>query len=542
MKKIILLLASFTLCSISFAQLSEGGEPESFHNTLFTSLAPVPFINMPSFNLAALRSADSIDDQSKLAYRFGFNHFVDLGLNNSGVWNTSSSGDKIWQLGITSKNAMSINLTFDDYELPEGATLFIYTTDKKFVLGAFTNKNNDASKKFATDLIPRDSIIIEYDEPAQVAGIVKLHLYRVTHGYRGVNDFISTRSFGGSGACQVNVNCPLGDLWQHEKRGIICLVVGGNEFCSASLVNDVPQDGIPYVLTANHCSGDEASWVFRFNWEAPACSDPPSNPASQSLSGGILKAKSDTSDFCLVEITGGLAGGTIPSSYLPYFNGWSNADVPADSIIGIHHPSGDIKKISAATNPTTSHFYDGVQCWKIGQWTTGCTESGSSGSPIFDQDHHIVGQLYDGPSACNQSPNLMYDYYGKFSVSWLGTGTNETQLKHWLDPDNTGAVMIDGYDGALNSSASTNSKDQFSTIFPNPNDGNFEVSVPSGYSQDVQLQLLDASGRTIQSQPLINYAAGKVEFQFRNLPPGIYFIREQEKEKTRIDKVVVIRQ
>ena len=186
MKKIILLIAALIVSGTSFAQLSEGGQPESFHNRLSTTLSPVPFIVMSSFDLAALRVADSINDKSKLAYRFGYNHFVDLGMNNCGVWTSLPNGNKIWQLGITSKDALSINLTFDDYELPEGATLFIYTPDKKNLLGAFTNKNNDASKKFATDLIPGDSIIIEYDEPAAVSEKGKLHLYRVTQDRKSV--------------------------------------------------------------------------------------------------------------------------------------------------------------------------------------------------------------------------------------------------------------------------------------------------------------------------------------------------------------------
>ena len=30
----------------------------------------------------------------------------------------------------------------------------------------------------------------------------------------------------------------------------------------------------------------------------------------------------------------------------------------------------------------------------------GVTEPGSSGSPLFDQNHRIIGQLYGGAAAC----------------------------------------------------------------------------------------------------------------------------------------------
>src|SRR6185295_2282882 len=118
-------------------------------------------------------------------------------------------------------------------------------------------------------------------------------------GYRGVEDYVA-KSFGDAGSCQVNINCPLGANWQSEKHGVVCLVVSGSAFCTGALVNDVPQDGKPYILTANHCSSsnDWTSWVFRFNWEAPGCSNPASSPSSQSLNTSVLRARNAGSDFC----------------------------------------------------------------------------------------------------------------------------------------------------------------------------------------------------------------------------------------------------
>src|ERR1035437_7035938 len=236
---------------------------------------------MPAFDLAALKAEDAVNDQSKGPFRFGYNHYVNYNLTNSGIWTTLPNGDRVWQLGLKSTGAQSLNLAFDNFYLPDGAKLFIYTADKKFVIGAFTKQNNNISQKFATDLIPGDALIIEYDEPATTANQGRLNLFRVTHGYRGVKDY-AERAFGGAGSCQVNVNCPLGANWQNEKEGVVCLVVGGSEFCSGSLVNDVPQDSKPYVLTANHCSSsnDWATWVFRFNWEAPGCTNPSTSPST----------------------------------------------------------------------------------------------------------------------------------------------------------------------------------------------------------------------------------------------------------------------
>ncbi|MCE9539674.1 MAG: serine protease, partial [Bacteroidetes bacterium] len=443
----ICIFMSILFGKIATAQLSHGGKPLSFDKN-FQSEEPVEFKNMPSFDLDALKAEDEINSQNKGPFRFGFNHYVNYDLNNSGSWITLANGDRIFQLGLRSAGANSLNLAFDNFFIPDGAKLFIYTADKKYIIGAFTNQNNDVSKKFATDLIPGDALVIEYFEPTEVANQGSFNLFRVTHGYRGVKEF-TEKSFGDGGSCQMNVNCPLGTNWQNEKQGVVCLVVGGSEFCTGSLINDVPQDSKPYVLTANHCSSsnDFATWVFRFSWEAPGCSNPGTTPSTaQSLNTSTLRARDAGTDFCLVEITGGLIGGTVPATYSPYFNGWSAINVPAITEIAIHHPSGDIKKISEALTPATTGTYNSADCWKTGQWTTGCTEPGSSGSPLFDQNKRIIGQLYGGPSSCGASPTNMNDYYGKFSSSWLGAGTNSTQLKIWLDPGNTGATTADGFD------------------------------------------------------------------------------------------------
>jgi hypothetical protein len=75
------------------------------------------------------------------------------------------------------------------------------------------------------------------------------------------------------------------------------------------------------------------------------------------------------------------------------------------------------------------------------------TEGGSSGSPIFDANHHIIGQLHGGASACGAAS--LSDEYGKFSYSWepaLSDSTN--QLKYWLDPTNSGVQFNNGFDPA----------------------------------------------------------------------------------------------
>jgi hypothetical protein len=436
-KNFCLLSVLCVLYSASFAQLSEGGTPAGFK---FTNIARLQTEVLPAVDIDALSNDDSIRDQYKgHPFRFGYNHLVNFNLSNSGEWTTTPNGDRIWQLDVKSPGALTINLAFSNMYLPEGAKLFIYSKGGEEILGAFTSRDNKTDGLFGTELINDEEVIIEYEEPASVAGQGSLTLFRVTHGYRAVGEFV--KSFGDAGNCTNNVNCPQYSAWVDQKRSVVCLVSGGNEFCTGALVNNTANNGVPYILSANHCGPADNTWIFRFNWQAAACTNPNTSPASQSISGCTQVASRAGSDFLLCRMSS-----TPPANYNVFYAGWSNVNTAATSTACIHHPSGDIKKMSIAANAAISSTYNNAECWRVGQWTDGVTEPGSSGSPLFDQNKRIVGQLYGGPSACGVSTANMNDYYGKFSTSWNTGTTAATRLRDWLDPNNSGATTNDGYD------------------------------------------------------------------------------------------------
>ncbi len=120
--------------------------------------------------------------------------------------------------------------------------------------------------------------------------------------------------------------------------------------------------------------------------------------------------------------------------------GWDRSGNTPTTGTGIHHPSGDVMKISFDNNQLIESSYLsnlGTSHWKV-DWDDGVTEGGSSSSPLFDQNQRVIGQLHGGYSGCNS--NDMRDWYGSFHRSWTIGGTNATRLSNWLDPCNTGAV------------------------------------------------------------------------------------------------------
>jgi hypothetical protein len=349
-------------------------------------------------------------------------------------------------LRVKCEQALTVNLTFENTNIPEGNQLFVYNPSKDFILGAFTQEHI-YDGQLGTELIPGQEAVVEYYvAPQNMAGHIQVGT--VTHGYRTANEFIQ-KAFGSSGSCNMNANCPDGLPWTQQRNSAVMLVSGSSGFCSGALINNTQNDGKPYVLTANHCYSNPATWVFRFNWQATDCANPATSPTFQSLSGAVLRARRTPSDFCLVEITGGLVNGTVPLDYNPYFSGWDNSGTIPTTTVCIHHPSGDIKKISFDdAAPSISQAMGSSEAnstWTVEWDRNTTTEGGSSGSPLFDQNHRIIGQLWGGGASCQ---NLSApDYYGRVANSWMPAGSNSTnQLKYWLDPTNSGASFIDGFD------------------------------------------------------------------------------------------------
>ncbi len=457
MKTRISLFLSLFLLSFfnSIGQITNLGQPKSW--SVKTGLAPVTALNMPSFNKESYRVEDSVNDASKIGpWRFGHKHQVNYSLNNSGSWTTLPNGDRIWQLHVKSKNAISLNFIFQDMFLPDGATIYIHKPDHSGYLGAYTSINNNDEKILGTDLISGEQAIIEYYEPYAVTGQGTLIVTDIVHGYRDVSIHENEvmKALNDSGDCNRDVRC-LTDpepLWVNESHSVAMIVVNGNGSCTGTLVNNTAQDGTPYFLTANHCLGNPATWAFRFHWISPnpVCAttanstNTPSPTAFQTANGAILRASNAGSDFALVEITN-LTLATAQTWGL-FYAGWDHTGDPVPSAISIHHPSGDIMKYARENNALTQVVSGGAQCWNIANWDEGVTEPGSSGSGLWDMNHRLIGQLYGGAAACQgTNDNNQYDVYGRFDVSWDGASA-ATRLRDWLDPSSTTTGTLDGWD------------------------------------------------------------------------------------------------
>ncbi len=431
------------------AQVYDVEGPVSFH-LKYPLKANFDLKQMPSFDLEKQLESDAYNHANKLGpYRFGYEHITNFSLLNSGVWEILSNGDKLWRIKLKCSGALSVNIIFNDFKLPAGSHVHVYNEDHSMVIGAYTSENNNQNDMLGTDLLKGEVMIVEYFEPLNVKGQGRLLIGMVVHGYRDINNWYPLK-VNESGACNMDVICPDGVPWSNEIRSVARISNGGG-LCTGTLVNNTLQDGTPYFLTANHCGpSNMGGSVFNFNYDSPTCgsqtvanSQAPTG-GSNSVNGSSFIASNSDSDFGLIELNS-----IPPSSYNVYYAGWDNSgDIPQVAVC-VHHPQGDVKKISFDDDPLQSA--SGLSSvanseWRIEEWERNTTtEPGSSGAGLWNENNHLVGQLHGGQATCSNSVN---DYYGKFSMSWTGNGSSSSsqRLKDWLDPQNSGVTSLNGYD------------------------------------------------------------------------------------------------
>jgi len=524
MKLKITMLFLFVL-QLSYGQVTNQGKPASW--AIITKAKEMRAEVMPSIDLEKLQAEDKINDVGKnKPWRYGYEFLVDHNLENSGVWNELDNGDRIWRIRYSSAGARTMNFLFSDFYMPKGAKVYLYANDRSDLLGAYDEAQNSERRVLGTWLVTGDDVVIEYYEPKAVKGQGKLEVFKVVHGYRSVGNYekLPDWDLNESGDCHYDMNCDMPEinsLKNINKKAIGLIIVNGNSFCTGALINNTTNDGTPYFLTANHCAEGEdvTQWAFRFNWirENPICGTintgaPNSQNYYETVSGAQLRARSETTDFCLLRITA-----NMPSTWNLVYAGWSRSETKPSSTFGIHHPSGDIMKVSRDFDAPAIYNGDNFLMWEVEQWDMGVTEGGSSGSPLFDNNGRIIGQLYGGESECSGSfPNTGYDVYGRFGQSWTGGGTNSTRLRNWLDPGNTNAQSVN-YKEVGTVSLDEVVKNEIK-VYPNPSNGIYNVAIEA----DAQYVVYGMLGQVIANG---NLSFGDNTINLSGKANGIYIVK-----------------
>jgi gliding motility-associated-like protein len=489
MKKLRLILSMVCLLVFGLivnqadAQQTKREVPPTFSVKEAQALPAQAYVKMPvNFSVSEMLQEDEFNANKGITRpRYARDIPADITMENSGTWTELPDGRKVWRVAINAPNAKAITLRYDEFYLPAGSKLFLYSADKAHLLKYYDNTSNPRGKQFVTPLVYGDVIVLEYLAPMQETGDnARVKIVGVGYGYNHINiekkDGYYPEAAGQGLQCQVNVICsPEGDNWQEQSTSVCAMYIYSGtyyELCSATLINNTANDKKPYIISAFHCYEGNESYLdffaYRFFFESKTCVGNNGYDDDDEYIVGAVKRASipmdNGSDGYLVELKDSIPEQWIIDGRI-IFAGWDRRDNPAimaQSGVGISHPALDVKKIATWTSPAyiygpigwcdnpplcTSVTYSAANAhWAATFVPTvngfGQSEGGSSGSGLLNQNGLLIGTLSGGGSAsCSQSSKT--SYYGGLFYHWDKYGDSPaTQMKTWLDPVGGGTAEM----------------------------------------------------------------------------------------------------
>ncbi len=455
-----------------YAQLSDGGVPLGMQDATVQSMleGDLSTFTLPDLdNDEQILYADEVKQircgDCRMEY-YGTGVDMNISIVDDGTFQLLEDSTRVWLVRVQSESAYALQFYFSEFILPEGAQLFLYNEDQSMVLGAYTSDNNPGDivndLKFGIEYIDGNSIILEYHEPSWVDFTGILYIGKVVHVFRDVFSRAAPQ-YGTSEPCQINVRClEHTSGWVEEISSVAYVMAYDNTFnlahgCSGALINNVDNTGDPLFLTASHCADNIETgahdntfpiWVFKFGHQTGAC-DPPDGYQYTykgfSVSGASQVARQHSggpqSDYLLLRLNATVAQF---DAHKICYSGWINAssfDGYVNEAVCVHHPNHDVKKFSKTETPTKSTENgktvdnDLFEYVRVVDWTLGTTEPGSSGSPLLNSAHQIIGQLSTGESKCvgSNSDNGKSDWYGK-----MWANMQDSDFEDALDPRGLG--------------------------------------------------------------------------------------------------------
>ena len=240
-----------------------------------------------------------------------------------------------------------------------------------------------------------------------------MSLQAISHLFVSPRGSLALAKIGESDSCEIDAKCvtnPSTDLL-NAKSAVARMVFqagGSSALCTGTLLNDTDASSqLPHFYTAAHCftSQSVANTLTTFwFYEATGCSSGVLDSSTRQVAGGAtVQFASEASDVLFLRLNSPPPPGAT-------FLGWNAAALsPGDDVLLLHHPAGDVKKISLGevkgfgpSNLASGNF---VQAG----YTDGTTEGGSSGCGLLTLSsggYQLRGGLLGGSAGCANTGSL----------------------------------------------------------------------------------------------------------------------------------------
>lgn len=373
-------------------------------------------------------------------------------------WENSARGGKVAAVSFSSREALAVRLGLVVRKMPLDAVVRVYAQKGSTVTELLGSEiltsihrnvdkdgDSEAARTFWTPLVEGEEATLEIElAPGSPVESLVVAMPRLSHVFvmPTMSKTAESQRLGEAASCQVDVACASDvDTESSATARMVYVAASGDSYlCTGTLLADAARSRTPYFLSAYHCisrQSEASSLVTYWFYRASSCGSGVLSASAASLSSGAtLLYTSRNTDTSFMRLSAAPPAGAG-------FAGW-DANTPAglETIIGLHHPRGDMQKINRGTlagfkTCTEADAEGNYSCMESSasganhlssRWGSGVTEGGSSGSGLFktvDGAKYLVGQLHGGSSSCT-SPSST-DSYGRFDLAY-GDG-----LKNWLD-------------------------------------------------------------------------------------------------------------
>lgn len=390
--------------------------------------AAVPRVELPPLDLATILTQDAQADPTAPP-RVGVDRPMPLVLTprTGGVWSDEGDGTWTWRLRLRDPGARAMRIWLEDVRdigrsgvrVADAAGRQVEQIDVTAAI---------AGRRSWSSALPGDEVLVEYRVPAEAleAAQTAVRIGGVAHLYHESfrEDPVPATTLRGE--CNQDVACESPNTIARDSVGRMSYSKNGSQYvCTGALLVDRnPLTWVPYFLTAAHCISTQdvvdSLTVYWFYQRSICGGSSPTLSSRPRSTGGALLVTSPDTDMTLIRL------GQFATSGQG-FSGWTSGSLGLTTpCVGLHHPGGRVKEFSSGqrdsqplnctSRPASNYYY--------GNWTIGMTEGGSSGSPLFNDQWRIVGQLYGKccPTACAEATCANRDQwnflYGRFDVSF----------------------------------------------------------------------------------------------------------------------------
>jgi hypothetical protein len=435
------------------AQKVEPGKPKNQPAAHVVEAAPSQRLSLPAAPVVGLGPIDdSVREQArkKGMLQVGVHRPVTTAMMALGAWNKNTDGTTVWRVVLQSNNAVGLRVHFTNFSVGDGKVWVHDTANPpKQTFGPYTALGVHGNGDMWTEAVFADSVEVEFQPgtQAQSSGLPPFQIAEIAHLYRfggreaplkGAAVASSPDSFyilgrqplaATTAAAQPNYSCFVDATCEEGNAAypavslvtpataFLLFTQGNSEYqCSGTMLN--APNGQPVLLSAGHCINSNAvalSLTAAFGYQTSTCNGTMPDPSQSPQVLGVQLLAFDENPFesqdTLTEILDDLDYSLTQMSGYPSTSNFILAGYSTDEVLfgenvtSLSYPQG--LSVEFAYAPRVDSRLDQygatpyAKAYQIEYSTPGRIDSGSSGSPLLDNEGHVLGSLSTGVPDCN---------------------------------------------------------------------------------------------------------------------------------------------